>query len=296
MGITPAGWAALIGTEASTHDQPRVRRRRAVRQATARGRRRARRGARHRRRWSPIAERAAARSDRARPMAARLRFVRQVDAWLASAAIRPRSTIWSRRPACRAARSSASATRSTAPRPSCSRANIAPCAPRWRWPRASESVDDVIERGFYDQSHLIREIKQFTGLTPRQIRAEPPLLSRLTIAQRHALGGAGQSADQRHLTRSDGGGLRRHLPVGPIQPDRTRPSWQIGTDYSDPECASTGAHAPFQPCRLCGRDDVRRRAPLRRRGAAERDAACRARPACRCRPRRSWSAACRPPG
>lgn len=51
------------------------------------------------------------------------------------------------------------------------------------------SLSDVIDRGFYDQSHLIREIKQFTGLTPRQIKADPPLLSRLTIAHRHALGG-----------------------------------------------------------------------------------------------------------
>ncbi|TPG21148.1 AraC family transcriptional regulator [Sphingomonas koreensis] len=51
------------------------------------------------------------------------------------------------------------------------------------------SLDDVIERGFYDQSHLIREIKQFTGLTPRQIKADPPVLARLTMAQRHALGG-----------------------------------------------------------------------------------------------------------
>jgi len=53
----------------------------------------------------------------------------------------------------------------------------------------SEQVDDLIERGFYDQSHLIREVKQFTGLTPRQIKAEPSLLARLTISQRTALGG-----------------------------------------------------------------------------------------------------------
>jgi AraC-like DNA-binding protein len=51
------------------------------------------------------------------------------------------------------------------------------------------SLDDVIDRGFYDQSHLIREIKQFTGLTPRQIKADPPLLARLVTAQRLALGG-----------------------------------------------------------------------------------------------------------
>jgi AraC-like DNA-binding protein len=51
------------------------------------------------------------------------------------------------------------------------------------------SPADLIAHGFYDQSHLIREIKQFTGLTPRQIRAEPGLLAQLTINQRHALDG-----------------------------------------------------------------------------------------------------------
>lgn len=50
-------------------------------------------------------------------------------------------------------------------------------------------LGDVIDRGFYDQSHLIREVKQFTGLTPRQIKADPPLLASLTIANRRALGG-----------------------------------------------------------------------------------------------------------
>lgn len=51
-----------------------------------------------------------------------------------------------------------------------------------------ESANDLIERGFYDQSHLIREIKQFTGMTPRQFRAEPTLLSHLVTTQRTALG------------------------------------------------------------------------------------------------------------
>ncbi|MBY0582403.1 MAG: AraC family transcriptional regulator [Sphingomonas sp.] len=50
-------------------------------------------------------------------------------------------------------------------------------------------VDDLIGRGFYDQSHLIREIKQFTGLTPGQMQAEPNLLARITIGGRHALCG-----------------------------------------------------------------------------------------------------------
>ncbi|MHA6719097.1 helix-turn-helix transcriptional regulator [Sphingomonas sp. RS6] len=51
------------------------------------------------------------------------------------------------------------------------------------------SIDDVVSRGFYDQSHLIREIKHFTGYTPGQIRAEPSLLAQLTIARRTALEG-----------------------------------------------------------------------------------------------------------
>lgn len=52
-----------------------------------------------------------------------------------------------------------------------------------------EAVGDAIDRGFYDQSHMIREVKQFTGLTPRQIRADPGLLSQLTISHRSAFGG-----------------------------------------------------------------------------------------------------------
>jgi AraC-like DNA-binding protein len=43
--------------------------------------------------------------------------------------------------------------------------------------------------GFYDQSHMIREVKQFTGLTPRRMREEPGVLARLTISQRRALEG-----------------------------------------------------------------------------------------------------------
>jgi AraC-like DNA-binding protein len=52
----------------------------------------------------------------------------------------------------------------------------------------AETLDDVIERGFYDQSHMIREVKEFTGMTPRQFHAEPTLLSQLVTAQRTALG------------------------------------------------------------------------------------------------------------
>ncbi|WP_425230459.1 helix-turn-helix domain-containing protein [Sphingomonas sp.] len=41
--------------------------------------------------------------------------------------------------------------------------------------------------GFYDQSHMIREVKAFTGLTPRRMR-EPGELARITIDHRQALG------------------------------------------------------------------------------------------------------------
>ncbi|KAJ8137471.1 hypothetical protein OY671_009316, partial [Metschnikowia pulcherrima] len=54
-----------------------------------------------------------------------------------------------------------------------------------------EGVADAIDRGFYDQSHMIREVKHFTGLTPRQIRADPGSLSQLTILHRSASGGVG---------------------------------------------------------------------------------------------------------
>jgi AraC-like DNA-binding protein len=42
---------------------------------------------------------------------------------------------------------------------------------------------------FYDQSHMIREVQQFTGTTPGKIRTAPGELARLTITQRTALHG-----------------------------------------------------------------------------------------------------------
>ena len=49
--------------------------------------------------------------------------------------------------------------------------------------------DDVVGYGFYDQSHLIREVKQFTGLTPKQIRDQPTLLTGVTVAKRAEVAG-----------------------------------------------------------------------------------------------------------
>jgi AraC-like DNA-binding protein len=49
------------------------------------------------------------------------------------------------------------------------------------------AIDEIVGRGFYDQSHMIREIKHFTGMTPGQMKAEPTALAQLTIANRYAL-------------------------------------------------------------------------------------------------------------
>jgi AraC-like DNA-binding protein len=47
-------------------------------------------------------------------------------------------------------------------------------------------LDDLLVEGFYDQSHVIREIKYFTGTTPREFAENPTELNR-EIAKRIAL-------------------------------------------------------------------------------------------------------------
>lgn len=52
-----------------------------------------------------------------------------------------------------------------------------------------DSLDDTeLGLSFYDQSHLTREIKQFTGLTPGQLRAGKSQLTKATMMGRSALG------------------------------------------------------------------------------------------------------------
>lgn len=52
-----------------------------------------------------------------------------------------------------------------------------------------ESWQALCEDGrFYDQSHFIREIKHFIGLTPHQLQAEPTAVAQLTLLRR-SLGG-----------------------------------------------------------------------------------------------------------
>jgi AraC-like DNA-binding protein len=47
--------------------------------------------------------------------------------------------------------------------------------------------DNAIGLAFYDQSHLIREVKQFTGLTPGQLRSGHSELTQMTMDGRRAL-------------------------------------------------------------------------------------------------------------
>ena len=50
------------------------------------------------------------------------------------------------------------------------------------------SWQDVAGDAFYDQSHFIREVKHFTGLTPRQLLRDPPPVTKL-MGQRREMKG-----------------------------------------------------------------------------------------------------------
>jgi AraC-like DNA-binding protein len=47
--------------------------------------------------------------------------------------------------------------------------------------RHQASPADLLDHGFYDQSHCIREIKHFTGITPTRLTGDLPELTRLTL-------------------------------------------------------------------------------------------------------------------
>ncbi len=53
-----------------------------------------------------------------------------------------------------------------------------------------DSLDDTgMALAFYDQSHLIREVKAFTGLTPSQLKSGKSELTQATMDGRRSLGG-----------------------------------------------------------------------------------------------------------
>ena len=54
--------------------------------------------------------------------------------------------------------------------------------------RRESNMDDLIGESFYDQSHFIREIKQFTGVTPKKFHDDLPTLAKLTLKRAELAG------------------------------------------------------------------------------------------------------------
>lgn len=54
--------------------------------------------------------------------------------------------------------------------------------------RGEADMDDVIGENFCDQSHLIREIKAFTGITPGRFKEDLPELAKLTLKRAELAG------------------------------------------------------------------------------------------------------------
>ncbi|CAN5291523.1 helix-turn-helix domain-containing protein [soil metagenome] len=187
MGLTPAGWAAMIGDDASSMmnrviDATTLFGAARLREAMAALRATADQDAR-----VAIGEALVRDLVKAGDAGAR-RFVRQVDGWLAASPSPEMDDLVDL----------AGLSRRQVERKCKALYGVPPklLARKYRALRAAnamlasdEPLDDVLERGFYDQSHMIREVKQFTGLTPGQIKDEATMLSRLTITQRSALGG-----------------------------------------------------------------------------------------------------------
>jgi AraC-like DNA-binding protein len=187
MGLTAAGWAAMLGNDASSMINRTIDAEELFGSARLVAARRALDAARSTEDMAVIAE-ALVRDLVVGCDRGAIGFVRQVDAWLAG----------SPSPEVDDLTGATGLSRRQVER-KCNSLYGAPpklLARKYRALKAAvalatddDDLDDIIARGFYDQSHLIREIKQFTGLTPRQIKAEPTLLARLTIEQRRALGG-----------------------------------------------------------------------------------------------------------
>ena len=57
-------------------------------------------------------------------------------------------------------------------------------------PNVSDSARDMVYAAFYDQAHLIREVKQFTGRTPRLLEPGRVTLASTTLKAEHSGSGA----------------------------------------------------------------------------------------------------------
>ena len=186
MGVTAAGWAAMVGADASTMLNRVIDATGLFGAARLQGVAAALRAASGIAARSAIGEALVRELVRSGDSGATV-FVRQVDAWLSA----------SPSPEMAALIAATGLSRRQIER-KCNALYGAPpklLARKYRALRAAvamvagdETASDAVERGFYDQSHMIREIKQFVGLTPGQIRAEPTILAQLTMFQRLALG------------------------------------------------------------------------------------------------------------
>ena len=181
-GITPCGWAALIGSDASSLANRLVdatdlfgdqitEAREALRAAPDLA--------------SMEAIVAALLRELVRESEGEtLRFVRQVDAWLnASTSPDIESLIAATGLSCRQIERK------------CNRLYGVPpklLARKYRALRAAVAFildNGQVHDGFYDQSHMIREVKEFTGLTPRQLKSQPGMIASLSVGLRHNLTG-----------------------------------------------------------------------------------------------------------
>ena len=182
MGLTPAGWATLMDRDASAMVNrcvdavslfgPSVT-------EAAIGLRNARSGAEMVAAIEPWL-----RGRLASEQSGALSFVRAVDTWLAA----------SRSPEVDGLVALSGLSRRHVER-RCNALYGAPpklLARKYRALRAAVSMasgEEVDIDGFYDQSHMIREVKHFTGLTPKKMRDTPGVLAALTIQRRRALEG-----------------------------------------------------------------------------------------------------------
>ena len=182
LGLTPAGWAALMGSDASAMADRVVCAAALFGEAVSEA-------AIPLRADGGVAAMAASVAPLLRRLFASRRdpaifaFVRAVDAWLAGSPSPCLDALVAATGLCR---------RQVERR--CNALYGAPpklLARKYRALRAAVQLasGETEADGFYDQSHMIREVKQFTGLTPRRLRDARGELARLTIAQRRALGG-----------------------------------------------------------------------------------------------------------
>ena len=185
VGLLPAGWGALIGFEASTLVNRALDATHLFGPAMAAATERLRAAA-------TLEEKVTIGNELVRSMAARTRdtplaFTRIVDDWLAS----------SLSPDVTELVESLGLSRRQVER-QCNRLYGVPpkmLARKYRALRAAitlarreSNMDDLIGESFYDQSHFIREIKQFTGVTPKKFHDDLPMLAKLTLKRAELAG------------------------------------------------------------------------------------------------------------